>query len=369
MTPAQAAWLRLLRTPRLGASAIVQGVEQHGSAETWVASRERPPRLPEAVGEADARWLARPRRQLVCWDSEDYPSLLRRIDDPPAALWVIGDATALWLPQLAIVGSRHASAGGLALARDFAATLTRSGLAITSGLAQGVDGAAHQACLQAQGQTIAVLGHGLDRIYPREHQSLAEAIASAGALVSEYPPGTAPRPGLFPRRNRLIAGLALGTLVVEAGLNSGSLITARLASEAGREVFAIPGSIHNPLAKGCHRLIREGAKLVESAQEIHEELAPLARVWADQLRGHLSNWEDAPTSAVAGDARAAAQPSDPDYDRVRQALGFDPVSIDELVSRTALTVAELSSMLLKMELDGEVSTTPGGRYSRKHERG
>lgn len=365
----QSAWLRLLRTPRLGAKALHEGLQRYGSAAAWVASADRPSALPAEIEARDQRWLERPRRTLLTIEDADYPALLRRSPDPPAALWIIGDASALWLPQLAIVGSRHASAGGLALARDFAATLTRSGLAITSGLAQGVDGAAHRACLQAHGQTIAVLGHGLDRIYPREHRELAEAIAGQGALVSEYPPGTAPRPGLFPRRNRLIAGLCLGTLVVEAGLNSGSLITARQASEAGREVFAIPGSIHNPLAKGCHRLIREGARLVESAQEIHDELAPLAQAWADQLRGHLSNWPDDPTSGGNEDATASAGSTDPDYQRLRQALGFDPVSLDELVSRTALTVAELSSMLLKMELDGEVSTTPGGRYSRRHERG
>jgi DNA processing protein len=369
MSALEHAWLRLLRTPRLGAQSLIEGLEQHGDAVNWIASVP-PPRLPAEPHPADLAWLARPRRSLLCWDDEDYPPLLRRISDPPAALWIIGDPSALWLPQLAVVGSRNASAGGLALARDFAATLTRAGFAINSGLAQGVDGVAHQACMDAGGTTLAVLGHGLDRIYPREHRTLAEAVVQKGALISEYPPGTAPKPGLFPRRNRLIAGLSLGTLVVEAGLNSGSLITARVASEQGREVFAIPGSIHNPLAKGCHRLIRDGAKLVESALEIYDELAPLARAWADQLSGHLCSAATAPTSPVphTGTSAPAAE-RDADYGRLLDALGFDPVSVDELVTRTSLTVAVLSSMLLKLELDGEVIATPGGRYSRKHERG
>jgi DNA processing protein len=364
------AWLRLLRTPRLGAQGLIEGLQTHAGAHAWVTSATRPKQLPAEPHPADLAWLARPRRSLLCWDDPDYPPLLRRISDPPAALWIIGDASALWLPQLAVVGSRHASAGGLALARDFAATLTRAGFAITSGLAQGVDGAAHRACIDAGGRTLAVVGHGLDRIYPREHRALAGAIVEQGALVSEYPPGTAPKPGLFPRRNRLIAGLSLGTLVVDAGLNSGSLITARLASEQGREVFAIPGSIHNPLAKGCHRLIRDGAKLIESAQEILDELAPLARAWADQLRGHLCNPADGPIQDLAlGSPDTPGTERDADYQRLLDALGYDPVSVDELVTRTSLTVAALSSMLLTLELDGEVTATPGGRYSRKHERG
>ena len=365
MSEERAAWLRLLRTPRLGSVGLLQGLERFGNAAAWVASAERPKALPSDPAEIDCRWLERPQRSLLTWNDPDYPALLRQIPDPPAALWIAGEPSALWLPQLAIVGSRNASAGGLALAGDFASTLARSGLAITSGLALGIDGVAHRACLDAGGITLAAVGHGPDQIYPRSHRPLAEKIVVNGAVVSEFPPGTAPRPGHFPRRNRIIAGLALGTLVVEAGLASGSLITARLASEAGREVFAIPGSIHNPLAKGCHRLIRDGARLVESAQEIYDELRPLAQQWAQDLRAHLIEAPDAPKSAAQGKVGT----DDAEYLALRKAMGYDPVSMDLLVERTGLTVNQLSSMLLKLELDGEVVTTPGGRYSRTLERG
>jgi len=365
MSDEQRAWLRLLRTPRLGSVGLVAGCVKHGSAAAWVASADRPKALPSAAQDADLQWLERDRRQLLTWNDPDYPALLRQVADPPAALWVAGEASALWQPQLAIVGSRNASAGGLALARDFSTTLSRAGLAITSGLALGIDGVAHAACLDAGGVSLAAVGHGPDQIYPRNHRGLAERIIGDGAIVSEFPPGTSPKPGYFPRRNRIIAGLALGTLVVEAGLASGSLITARLASEAGREVFAIPGSIHNPLAKGCHRLIRDGAKLVESAQEIYDELAPLARQWAESLRAHLTDASIAPKSA----GESAFGTDDAEYLLLREAMGFDPVTMDELVERSGLTVNQLSSMLLKLELDGEVVSTPGGRYSRTHERG
>lgn len=366
MNAEQRAWLRLLRTPRLGSAGLLKGLQQHGSAAAWVDSAP-PSALPGAANDTDLQWLQRPRRHLLTFNDPDYPALLRQIADPPAALWIAGEPSALWLPQLAVVGSRNASAGGLALARDFSATLVRSGLAITSGLALGIDGSAHQACLDAGGVTLAAVGHGPDQIYPRSHRALAERIIADGAVISEFPPGTPPRPGHFPRRNRIIAGLALGTLVVEAGLASGSLITARLASEAGREIFAIPGSIHNPLAKGCHRLIRDGAKLVESAQEIHAELAPLARQWADSLRAHLIESTDAPNLNDGAGTNDA--PPDPEYATLYAALGFDPMSMDGLVERTGLTVNQLSSMLLKLELDGEVVATPGGRYCRAHERG
>ncbi len=365
MSDEQRAWLRLLRTPRLGSVGLLAGIERHTSAAAWIASAERPKALAQHPADSDLQWLERDQRQLLTWNDPDYPALLRQVADPPAALWVVGDTSALWQPQLAVVGSRNASAGGLALARDFSSTLARSGLAITSGLALGIDGAAHSACLDAGGISLGAVGHGPDQIYPRSHRALAERIIAEGAIVSEFPPGTSPKPGYFPRRNRIIAGLALGTLVVEAGLASGSLITARLASEAGREVFAIPGSIHNPLAKGCHRLIRDGAKLVESAQEIYDELAPLARQWAESLRAHLTDSALAPTSAPT----KALGTDDAEYLQLREAMGFDPVSMDELVERTGLTVNQLSSMLLKLELDGEVVSTPGGRYSRTHERG
>jgi DNA processing protein len=204
-----------------------------------------------------------------------------------------------------------------------------------------------------------VVGTGPDRVYPRKHQALAQAIATRGALVSEFPPGTAPRADHFPRRNRLIAGLSLGTLVVEAGLKSGSLITARLAGEQGREVFALPGSIHNPLARGCHRLIREGVRLVETPAEVIEALVPAARALGLELAARLAAGEAAPPAAAPALPRTA---SDPDYRRLDQALGHDPATLDELATRTGLAPAALGSMLLMLELDGRVESLPGNRY-------
>ncbi len=297
-------------------------------------------------------WLAKPGHRLITLADENYPELLRRIDDPPPVLYLIGNPELLHHPQLAIVGSRNPTPTGLDNAREFARVLASAGLAITSGLAIGIDGAAHQGALSG-GDTLAVLGTGPDRIYPAAHRDLAHRIAEKGLLISEFPPGTPARAENFPRRNRLISGLSLGTLVVEAAPQSGSLITARLALEQGREVFAIPGSIHNPLARGCHALIRQGAKLVESAQDIVEELG--------SLLGSLAPLEN---------ARETPHPSgsscldDPDYRHLLDALGYDPVSIDELIARTGLTAEVVSSMLLVLELEGHVSSAVGGRYSR-----
>lgn len=290
-----------------------------------------------------------------------YPPLLKRISGAPLLLFVRGAVEALWAPQLALVGSRNASAGGLATAEDFAATFVARGFTVTSGLAAGIDAAAHRAAIAAGGLTVAVLGTGLDQIYPARHAALAQAVAASGALVSEFAPRTPVRRENFPRRNRIISGLCLGTLVIEASLASGSLITARLAGEQGREVFALPGSIHNPLARGCHQLIREGAKLVETAQEVIDELAQLVQEWRDSLRPLAQ----AATASGAAPPQPASALVDPDYQQLRQALGFDPVPLDELVRRTGLTIQVLSSMLLRMELEGEVRSNPGGTYSRK----
>ena len=263
-------------------------------------------------------------------------------------LHVIGDRRLLSTPQLAIVGSRNPSPMGQENARAFAKSLAGAGLVITSGMALGIDGAAHRGALEAGGKTIAVAGTGLDRVYPSRHRDLAHDIAKHGALVSEYPLGMPPRPENFPVRNRLISGLSLGTLVVEAALRSGSLITARLATEQGREVFAIPGSIHSPQAKGCHALIRQGAKLVESAQDILEELGPLASV---------------ATHAVYDNAVSVCQLDPPTAALLKQ-IGHDPVSVDALIERSGLTADVVSSMLLQMELNGLVSNCPGGKVQR-----
>ena len=265
-----------------------------------------------------------------------------------------GDASLLLHPQVAIVGARAASASGMAHARAFARTLAEAGFTITSGMADGIDGAAHAAALDAGAKTLAVIGTGPDRVYPRKHHALARRLVEHGALVSEFPPGTAARADHFPRRNRIISGLALGVLVVEAGLRSGSLITARLAAEQGREVFALPGSIHNPLASGCHRLIRDGARLVECAAEIVELLAPAARSLGLELAARLGGEEvGTVTTATAADA---------DYRRLLSALGHEPATMDELVQRTELSAAALSSMLLMLELDGRIERRSGNAY-------
>jgi DNA processing protein len=266
-------------------------------------------------------------------------------------LYVNGDLDALHLPTLAIVGSRNPTAGGTRNAQQFARHLAERGFVIVSGLAQGIDTAAHQGALDARGRTIALLGHGIDRVYPAANRKLAHRITETGALVTEYPLGARPERWHFPERNRLISGLCLGTLVVEAARRSGSLITARLAAEQGREVFALPGSIHNPLARGCHELIRQGAKLVETATDILSELGPLT--------GHML---ETTTASTETEAPAELEP-DADYGRLRELLSHDPIGIDELERQSGLTIGELSSMLLILELHGEVEPLSGGRYS------
>lgn len=368
------AWLTLLRAPGLGGVGIRALLQQAGSARAacadirkyrqtagldqaaldWIAH-------PDAARlDVDLAWLAMPRHRLLRCDEADFPPQLETIPQPPAALFVAGDPAVLLAPQVAIVGARSATAQGLATARDFARTLSRAGLTITSGMADGIDGAAHAAALDAGGATIAVVGTGSDLVYPRKHHDLADKIAENGAIVSEFPLGTEARPGHFPRRNRLIAGLALGTLVVEAGLQSGSLITARLAAESGREVFALPGSIHNPLAKGCHRLIRDGARLVETAAEVIEALAPAGQALGAELRARLEATET-PAASVPG---ASSRTQDPDYASLLAALGEAPASLDELAGRTGLAPAALSSMLLLLELEGVVAPAVNGRWQR-----
>jgi DNA processing protein len=309
--------------------------------------------------EADLAWLSGAGRRLVAWSDPDYPTLLRRSPGAPPLLFVRGDPTLLWSAQVGIVGSRRPSAGGRDHARRFARALAGAGWTVTSGLAQGVDTAAHEGALDV-GRTVAVVGTGLDLAYPPENAALMARIGSVGAIVSEHPPGTDALPTHFPSRNRIIAGLSLGTLVVEAASRSGALITARLAAEAGREVFALPGSIGNPLARGCHRLIRDGAALVEGPEEIVTALAPLARRLAEMLRGQLGDGSAAPDSRSA----VGQSPDDPDHSRLWSALGHDPTGMDVLAERTGLTVAALSSMLLLMELEGHV-VNDHGRYARR----
>ncbi len=293
----------------------------------------------EAALAPTARWLDDPQNNIVTLADADYPQALLNIPAPPFLLYVKGRRTLLNQPSLAIVGSRNATTQGLRNAEAFAQAASAAGLCIVSGMAHGIDAAAHRGGLLGQGSSIGVVGTGLDRIYPAANRELAHQLAQEGALISEFPLGTPPLAANFPRRNRIISGLSLGCLVVEASLQSGSLITARMALEQGREVFAIPGSIHAPQAKGCHHLIKQGAKLVEHAHDILEEL------------GHFSS------------APALQAARSEDHPLLSQ-LGFDPIDIDSLIQRSGLTIEELSAILLQLELDGLVATLPGGLYQR-----
>jgi len=309
----------------------------------------------------DLAWLATPGHHLIGWHQADYPSLLRQAASPPPALYVAGDPDLLWHPQIAIVGSRKPTAGGRDHARRFATAFAGHGLVVTSGLAEGIDTAAHLGALAA-GRTIAVVGTGPDLAYPASNQALLARVREGGAVVSEHPPGTLPKATHFPSRNRIIAGLSLGTLVVEAARRSGALITARLAADAGRDVFALPGSIDNPMARGCHRLIRQGAALVEEADEVLATLGPVAADLADALRARLDLPGQPLTPPGAPDGRTPRAGGA--ESRLWQALGHDPATTDQLAARTGLTVANLSAMLLAMELDGQV-TAEHGRYARR----
>ncbi len=301
----------------------------------------------EAIERALA-WSSVDGHHLITLDDDAYPPRLAHCVHAPPVLYVRGDLARLGAPSIAIVGSRHPTRAGTEDAAAFASALAEAGYAIVSGLARGIDAAAHAAALAHPAGTIAVLGHGPDRVYPASHESLAERIASCGAIVTEYPPGTPPTPWGFPQRNRIIAGLSLGVLVVEAGRESGALITARHAVDAGREVYAIPGSIHAPLHKGCHALLKAGAKLVESADDVLGELPASARVPNAARRAH---------AADPGDAAGAADP-------LLEAIGWDPVTIDRLAERAGAGAAEVAAQLLALELAGHVERLPNGEFVR-----
>jgi len=327
--------------------AVLEALGVPPAASAWLHA----PAL--ALIEADREWVFRQHIGLLDALSEGFPPLLRASGAAPPLLYVRGLAARLCNPQLAIVGTRTPTPAGRITAGEFAIGLSRAGLTITSGLALGIDAAAHEGALVAGGCTIAVLGSALDRIYPREHAPLAERIADQGGLVSELPPGSPPLRGHFPRRNRLISALSLGTLVVEAGEDSGALRTAHFAARQGRKVFAVPSSIRNPLARGCHALIRAGARLVESPRDILQEIPIFFQKQCakPQRQTHA--------------ATAAAVPSlDKGQKILLDALGFEPASIDALVERTGFSCQSVASMLLLLELEGAVVSQVGGRYER-----
>lgn len=369
------AWLRLKLTPGVGDASARKLLAAFGLPPALFAQpraalaavvgptlAERLLTEPEGwreLCEQTRRWLAGDkRRQLLTLGDPDYPAELLQIEDPPLLLHLEGDPAALRHPlRLAMVGSRNPTAQGADHARQFARALAEAGACIVSGLALGIDGAAHEGALEAGGCTLAVVGTGLDQVYPKKHQALAQRIAAQGALISEYLLGTPPLAANFPKRNRIISGLSQGVLVVEAALQSGSLITARQAAEQGREVFAIPGSIHSPQSRGCHALIRQGAKLVESAADILEELR-------DQLPSAATGQESEPNGTA--DQQGAAQGKDPlPDDALLRVLGFEPCGLDALQARCGLDLPTLQARLLELEFDGWVARLPGGVYQRR----
>jgi len=359
-------WLILYHAPGVGAITFLRLIGQFGNAREILrasnAHLQASGLSPEAVAylrqpdrkqiDCDLAWLDQPGNQLITCRDPVYPPLLLQIPDSPPLLYVHGNVDILSSLQLSIVGSRNPTVSGRRIASEFAGCLALAGLTITSGLALGIDTASHTGALEVDKATIAVMGTGLDRVYPAGNRDLAHRIAEHGALVSEFPVGTPPRPENFPRRNRIISGLSLGTLVVEAATRSGSLISARCAAEQGREVFAIPGSIHNPLSRGCHALIRQGAKLVETAQDILDELGALAAATT--------------MTARSSDAVNLEQSTDlaDDYTQLLDSMGYSHTSVDMLVETSGLTPAVVSSMLLQLELKGFIASCPGGLYNR-----
>jgi DNA processing protein len=346
-----ASWIGLSQIPGLGNEGLRRLLQTFGSPESVLAasasslSKHVKPAVAQAIAsgidgailEPVAAWLDDPLNRILTIADSEYPQSLLNTADPPLLLYVKGRIDVLNMRSLAVVGSRNASAQGIRNAEAFALAVSDAGFCIVSGMAHGIDAAAHLGGLQGKGASIAVVGTGLDKIYPAANRELAHRLAHDGAIISEYPLGTPPLAANFPRRNRIISGLSVGCLVVEASLQSGSLITARLALEQGREVFAIPGSIHSPQSKGCHALIKQGAKLVECANDILEELG-----------------------CHAGPEREIAAPEHPLF----QYLSFDPLDGESLAQLSGLTIAELSAILLQLELDGHIASLPGGLYQR-----
>ncbi len=380
-------WLTLALAPGLGnqrlhqlkqaydtgsdalAGALSGEVNLPAASRQWLRSPDRQ-RIDQHL-----QWAEHPQHHILLLGGDRYPELLAGIAGAPMLLYVVGNPDCLWQPQIALVGSRAPSHNGRLLAAEMATQLAGAGLIVTSGLAEGIDAVAHQSALDAGQPSVAVLGTGVDRVYPAANKLLAQRIAAQGALVSEFALGTEPRAGHFPARNRIISGLCLATLVIEAGLRSGSLITARLAGEQGREILAVPGSVRNPTSRGCHALIRDGARLVENASQVLQEIAPLAGQLAQQINAAANLNRPAETAqsieptAADHHNETLQQGLDEDYQQLLQALGGDPLSLDELVEATDLTPGAISSMLLMLELRGQVAAEPGGNWTRIHEVG
>ncbi len=370
----KASWLHLLNAPGLGFVRVCKLLDYFGDAKEILQQSAFPSDLKvpqQAINylkqataddiKAELAWLEKAGNDILTFDDPVYPPQLKQISEPPLLLFVKGDVQTLLLPQLAVVGSRNASRGGLSNAHSFCHDLASRGLVITSGLASGVDTQAHQGAVDAQGKTVAVMGTGINSIYPKQNQALAKLIVERGAVVSELPFNTPPHAHNFPRRNRIIAGLALGTLVVEATNKSGTLITARLSMENNRPVMAIPGTIHNPMAKGCHQLIKQGARLVESAQDIMEEMLPSIDMLSDQLSESLQ--QISKTTLDNSERSPHIELSDSQQQLFNQ-LDFKPMSFDDIVSKTELSSGDVASDLLIMELLGLVEKLPGAKYQK-----
>ena len=364
-------WLTLNQTPGLGNAAFCQLLSKFGSPEGVFNAKLS--QLREVVNDniaqkisngVDAemiaptlKWLEKDNAHIVTFADSTYPQKLLEISNPPAVLYAIGNLHWLNHPTIAMVGSRSATPQGEKNAEEFAKSLCEQGLCVISGMALGIDGAAHRGSLKANGATIAVVGTGLDIVYPARHRDLAHKIAERGLILSEFPLGTPSKAQNFPRRNRLISGLSLGCLVVEANIDSGSLITARLAAEQGREVFAIPGSIHSPVTKGCHQLIKQGAKLVESVQDILEEINWVSIV--NSLPSKNSLLSISPSGLMPD-----VSPNSPQTNTVLDFMGFDPVNFESIRTNSGLTTEALSSMLMLLELENKITSLAGGNYQR-----
>ena len=371
-------WLTLNQIAGLGNAGICQLLAKFGSPQAIFSANYN--QLKEIVSDAVAQqiqqgvnldaiqatldWLQKDNAYLVTLADSTYPKALLEISNPPAVLYAIGNLHWLNHPSIAMVGSRSSTPQGEKNAEDFATSLCNHGLCVISGMALGIDGAAHRGALKASGEacgaTIAVVGTGLDIVYPAKHRDLAHKIAERGLIISEFPLGTPSKAQNFPRRNRIISGLSLGCLVVEANVDSGSLITARLATEQGREVFAIPGSIHSPVARGCHQLIKQGAKLVESVQDILEEFN-VSQLNSSAMLAPLKNMQLAisPNGLMPDNDQNTLEPN-----TVLAVIGFDPINFDTILTLTALTTEALSAMLMVLELEGKITTVSGGKYQR-----